>query len=80
MDEKKQDCTKDYIIALALTVFAGVIIIGGSVLMSSRIMGGAHSCPPPNQAEFQPSPQIVSAGEIGVVDFGRVMSEHPLIK
>lgn len=80
MDEKKQDCTKDYIIALALTVFAGVIIIGGSTLMSSRIIGGAQSCPPPNQAESQPAPQVMSTGEIGVIDIDRVMREHPLIK
>lgn len=78
MNENKQERTKEHLTALALTVFAGVIIIGGSTLMSSRIMGGAQGCA--NQAAIQPASQIAPTGEIGVIDIDRVMREHPLIK
>ncbi len=78
MEEKKQDYTKEYIIASALILFAGIIILGGSLLISSRFVGVKPGNPPTSQEELHP--RLVATGEIGVVDFDRVMSEHPLIK
>ncbi len=78
MDEKKQDYTREYIIASALILFAGIIILGGSLMISSRFVGVKPENPPTSQEDLQP--QSASTGEIGVIDIDRVMREHPLIQ